>query len=160
MSKGVGKTVQILQPDLDVSDTWSHHTIRLTSDVMALSMHFDPDNRKVILLAGLRAGRIMRYLLQVKGGRRRKAASILPPSEGEQCSFVSAGAVYHLEFLSSTEFLALYTNGDVRGCSLMQMMRLDAMRFHDAPLCIYEGHQNKFRADLVGVRWLTHREYL
>lgn len=115
MTKGVGKTVQILLSGLDASETWHHHTIRLASDVMALSMHFDSENRKVILLAGLRAGKIMRYFLQVKGARRRKVTSLLPPSGGEQCSFVSAGAVYHLEFLSSTEFLALYTNGDVRG---------------------------------------------
>lgn len=118
---------------------------------MALSMNFDQESRKVILLAGLRAGKVVRHFLHVKDGRRGNVTLVSPASEGEQCSFVSAGAVYHLEFLSNAEFLALYTNGDVRGSSLTQMIRFDVTRFQDAPLCIYEGHQNKFRSDLVGI---------
>lgn len=91
----------------------------------------------------------MRYRVNIAKVDREPVFSVSPKFEHDLFSFVSAGAIYHLEFVSRLEFIAVYTNGDVRRAMLTQVVRGDASRLSDAPLCVYTGHKNSFRPDLV-----------
>lgn len=71
----------------------------------------------VLLLVGLRSGKIVRYRLD--GAAADHAITATPQDAHALFPSTSKGAVYHLVFTHASEFLAVYTNGEVgRGSEL------------------------------------------
>lgn len=72
----------------------------------------------VILLLGLRAGKVLRFCLRSLDQNGQPKLVSQPRTDEDTFSYVSAGAVHHILFVNECEFIALYTNGDV--CTTME----------------------------------------
>lgn len=98
---GTGRCIHIVEArksGVDVGIDWKHHSLTFSSDVI------DVCARGLLLLVGLRSGRIQSVVLSRK------------PRIGRSFSFQSSGAVTAIRIANHTEFVAAYTNGDVRSC--------------------------------------------
>ena len=116
---------------------WCMYTKDYPSDVMCVSIRSSGASACADVLCGLRSGSIH----TIRSGPDH---TWLP---GTTFSFVSKGALCHIQCIQDTLFVAAYTNGD--------LVMGDLARMRDAPLRFFKGHVNQFMQGLVRIPPLT-----
>ena len=136
---GAGRHVHLVQVRImaEKQADWHMYTKEYPSDVMCVSIRSSGASACVDVLCGLRSGSIH----TIRSGPDH---TWLP---GTTFSFVSKGALCHIQCIHDTLFVAAYTNGD--------LVMGDIARMRDAPLRFFKGHVNQFMQGLVRIPLLT-----
>lgn len=136
---GAGRFIYMIHASLahERQADWCIHSEQCPSDVMCVAICRPLATLPAHVLCGLRSGAIHGMYMGLDHSWRSESIF----------SFVSSGALCHVQFIHDTFFVAAYTNGD--------LVMGDYARMHDAPIRHYVGHRNKFMQGLVSTIQMT-----
>ncbi|WFD29716.1 60S ribosomal protein L25 [Malassezia sp. CBS 17886] len=137
---------------------WALCTIPFTSDVMTVAVAGQQSPpASVRLLVGTRSGKVALCVFR-EAGPTSRAPSLELVEEPEAFALAPRAAVCAILTVGATEFVASYTNGEVRiyrdTFPTRQLVLGDHTRLFEGPLREYVGHRNRYMQDLV--RGATH----